>query len=237
MRRALLLLLGSVLLVLALATPAAAGCAISYQPGEIAPGVDNGCGGAVPWVAAALVTTSGVLAGLSPLILSAWLDAAGAVTAEADLGAMATTGTAAPVSRDDSLPEATVKVHRKDFHPRGQFDRKMNALSRLSDDGKLFKQANKVARDKRITDGYKKRVRKAILRKYWPGHKQLATKLLQRLKEQHPDHVWELQLGGPDTVSNLQLLHGRTNVDIGSQIWQQIMHLPDGTPIRIEVVG
>lgn len=48
--------------------------------------------------------------------------------------------------------------------------------------------------------------------------------------------MWELQLGGPDTVDNLKLLHGRTNTDIGSQIWGQIQNLPDGTPIRIEVV-
>ncbi|MGC4759241.1 hypothetical protein [Micromonospora trifolii] len=143
---------------------------------------------------------------------------------------------ATPVARNDELSEVTIKVQREPFHARAQFDRKMNALRKLSDEGKLFKQANPVARDKRITDDYKARIRQKIFDKYWPHDQDMANRLSDRLSLQHPDHVWELQLGGADDVSNLKLLHGLTNVDIGKQIWQKIMKLPDGTPIRIEVV-
>ncbi|WP_410817059.1 hypothetical protein [Micromonospora sp. 050-3] len=143
---------------------------------------------------------------------------------------------AKPVVRNNDLSEVTITVQREPFHARAQFDRKMNALKKLSDEGKLFKQANPVARDKKITDDYKARIRQMIFDKYWPHDKEMANRLSARLSLQHPDHVWELQLGGADDVSNLKLLHGLTNVDIGKQIWQKIMKLPDGTPIRIEVV-
>ncbi|MFE9192918.1 endonuclease [Micromonospora sp. NPDC007208] len=143
---------------------------------------------------------------------------------------------AKPVVRNNDLPEVTIKVQRRPFHARGQFDRKMNALKKLSDEGKLFKQANPVGRDKKITADYKKRIRQKIFDKYWPHDKKMANALAARLRKQQPDHVWELQLGGADDVSNLKLLHGRTNWDVGGQIWHQIKNLPDGTPIRIEVV-
>jgi hypothetical protein len=53
-----------------------------------------------------------------------------------------------------------------------------------------------------------------------------------------PDHVWELQIGGPDTAANLRMLDRFTNQEIGMrQIWPQIRSLPDGTPIRITIQG
>ncbi|SCF08814.1 hypothetical protein GA0070607_5377 [Micromonospora coriariae] len=137
---------------------------------------------------------------------------------------------------DHSLPTKVIQVQRRDFHATSQFRRKMAALKKLSDEGKLYKATNPVERDKNLTDGYKERIRQKIWDKYWPHDKDLANRLSERLSSYHPDHVWELQLGGPDTVDNLKLLHGRTNTDIGSQIWGQIQTLPDGTPIRIEVV-
>lgn len=53
----------------------------------------------------------------------------------------------------------------------------------------------------------------------------------------NPDHVWELQLGGPDVASNLHILDAFTNQDIGRQIRQQIHALPDYTPLRITFLG
>jgi hypothetical protein len=53
-----------------------------------------------------------------------------------------------------------------------------------------------------------------------------------------PDHIWELQLGGPDVASNLRMLDRFTNQDIGlRQIWPQIRNLPDYTPIKIIIEG
>lgn len=128
-------------------------------------------------------------------------------------------------------------MKRKDIHADGPFRWKMNELMKLSDKWKLFKATNPVDRDPSIADGYKERIRQRILDKYWSNEKDLATRLLARLSASHPDHIWEFRLGGPDTAANLRLLHGRTNTDIGFQIWQQIHRLPDGTPIRLEVVN
>ena len=53
-----------------------------------------------------------------------------------------------------------------------------------------------------------------------------------------PDHVWELQLGGPDTTSNIRFLDSFTNWDIGTQqIRPQIRNLEIGTKIKIRVGG
>ncbi|MEH1165240.1 endonuclease [Micromonospora sp. CPCC 205539] len=138
---------------------------------------------------------------------------------------------------DHSLPTKVIRVQRKDIHATAQFRRKMAALKKLSDEGKLYKATNPVERDTNLTDSFKERIRQRIWDKYWPHDKDLANRLSERLSSYHPDHVWELQLGGPDTLDNIKLLHGKTNTDIGlHQIWPQIRSLPDGTPIRIEVV-
>ena len=53
-----------------------------------------------------------------------------------------------------------------------------------------------------------------------------------------PDHVWELQLGGPDTASNIRFLDSFTNWDIGTQqIRPQIRDLEVGTKIKIKIEG
>lgn len=148
---------------------------------------------------------------------------------------------APPVSRNNNLPEFTVKIKRDASYKRGPFDRKMRALKKLSDEGKLFKQANPVKRNSDLTKGYKNRVRQKIFDKYWQpdspeSDKKFARKLVERLDKLDPDHVWELQLGGDDTASNLRLLDSHTNQHVGRKIWEQIRSLPDGTPIRIEVV-
>ncbi|MDM4784516.1 hypothetical protein [Micromonospora sp. b486] len=129
-----------------------------------------------------------------------------------------------------------MRVERRNFHATAQFRRKMAALKKLSDEDRLYKATNPVERDKSITDGYKDRIRQKIWDKYWPHDKDLANRLSQRLSDYHPDHVWELQLGGPDTVGNLKLLHGRTNTDIGSQIWGQMPDAPAAT-VRMLACG
>jgi hypothetical protein len=71
-----------------------------------------------------------------------------------------------------------------------------------------------------------------------PNNPQFAASLRTRiLTQMNQDHVWELQLGGPDVASNLHILDAFTNQRIGGQIWGQIRGLADHTPIRINVVG
>jgi hypothetical protein len=162
------------------------------------------------------------------------------------VGAAVKKASAPPVKRNNNLPEVTIRVQRKSLHHRTDFDRKMAALKRLSDQEKLFKQANPVARDTSITGGFKDRIIRKIHNKWNKSdtgsaaqdarNRAAGDRMKQRVRDQNPDHVWELQLGGPDKVSNLKLMDADTNQDIGNQIRVQIMNLPDGTPIRIEVV-
>ena len=78
---------------------------------------------------------------------------------------------------------------------------------------------------------------KRIWKQYGKNNPEFANKLIDRVtKKMQPDHVWELQLGGPDTASNLKFLDSFTNWDIGTQqIRQQIKNLDDFTKIKIKI--
>ncbi|MFC3885512.1 hypothetical protein ACFOU2_19360 [Bacillus songklensis] len=66
---------------------------------------------------------------------------------------------------------------------------------------------------------------------------EFAKQLIDRVtKRMQPDHVWELQLGGPDEVSNLKFLDSYTNWHIGTQqIRPQIKNLPTGKKVKIKI--
>ena len=63
-------------------------------------------------------------------------------------------------------------------------------------------------------------------------------KLIDRItnNSMQPDHIWELQLSGPDSASNIRFLDTYTNWHIGTQqIWPQIRNWPEGTKVTISV--
>jgi hypothetical protein len=131
---------------------------------------------------------------------------------------------------------ATVTIRYKSFMPKKQFERKVRALQRLGSEGKLYKASNPVLRDRKVAADYKNRVIQRIHRMYHQKDPAGTRALIDKVRKMHPDHVHELQLGGPDTARNLRMLDAWTNVDIGTQqIWPQIRNLPDGTAIKIKV--
>lgn len=139
---------------------------------------------------------------------------------------------------DPNIDPVEITVRRKPFMPKTEFRRKMAELHRLGEDGKLFKATNPVDRDQSVTRGYRQDVIDRIWDRYHDVNPDFADKLIERVTgTMQPDHVWELQLGGPDNWSNLRFLHGPTNEDIGMhQIRPQLSKLQDGTPIRIRVI-
>jgi RHS repeat-associated protein len=132
----------------------------------------------------------------------------------------------------------TVTVKWEEGMPKSQFKLKADALQRLSDDGKLFKAPNPVARDRQLTRNYRSDLIKRIYNQFHDVNPDLSDSLIERVRGMDPDHVWELQLGGPDVTSNLHILDRFTNQRIGiGQIWPQIRGLADHTPIRIRIEG
>ncbi|WP_405984685.1 hypothetical protein [Streptomyces sp. NBC_00872] len=122
--------------------------------------------------------------------------------------------------------------------PKGQFNLKAAALQNLSDSGVLYKAPNPVARDSSITNNYKANLIARVFDQFGSTNPVFAAALRTRLlTRMNPDHVWELQLGGPDDVGNLHILDAFTNQTIGREIWGQIRTLPDYTPIRINIMG
>jgi RHS repeat-associated protein len=130
-----------------------------------------------------------------------------------------------------------VTVKWEEGMPKSQFKLKADAMQKLSDDGKLYKAPNPVARDKNITAKYKSDLIKKVYAQYKDVNPSFADSMIKRVRAMNPDHVWELQLGGPDAASNLHILDAGTNQKIGSQIWAQIQNLPDKTPIRLHFEG
>ncbi|MFQ3559309.1 ricin-type beta-trefoil lectin domain protein [Streptomyces gramineus] len=138
---------------------------------------------------------------------------------------------------DDACP-VNVTVRWQPGMPKSQFNLKAAALQDLSDQGVLLKAPNPVARDSSITNKYKANLIGRVFDQFGATNPEFAASLRTRiLTQMNPDHVWELQLSGPDDASNLHILDAFTNQDIGRQIWGQIRGLPDYTPISISIEG
>jgi hypothetical protein len=137
-----------------------------------------------------------------------------------------------------SPPAATVKIWYEKPMPRREFRWKAERLLELSADGRLTKAHNPVARNRNVTRKYRHDLVERIEQVIRPHDPELADRLVRRVTVQmSADHVHELQLGGPDDAENLRMLDRLTNEVIGArQIQPQIHALPDGTPVRIEVV-
>jgi hypothetical protein len=115
-----------------------------------------------------------------------------------------------------------------------QFKRKALALQALGEQGLLVKAEGKVQRDPSVTRQYKRDLTKRVERMYGTSNPGLARHLQDRIRTMSPDHVWELQFGGPDMRANLKMLDSRVNKEFGfHQIRPQIRHLAPGTKIRV----
>ncbi|HOV28286.1 MAG TPA: hypothetical protein PK566_18270 [Pseudobacteroides sp.] len=143
-------------------------------------------------------------------------------------------GNAGVGGADDAVE---ITLRHKEGMPINEFNQKANALKELGDKGLLYKAPNPVVRDPSVTRAYRQDMIKRIWKQYGKNNPEFANKLIDRVtKKMQPDHVWELQLGGPDTASNLKFLDSFTNWDIGTQqIRQQIKNLDDFTKIKIKI--
>ncbi|WP_339278457.1 RHS repeat-associated core domain-containing protein [Paenibacillus sp. FSL W8-0426] len=132
-----------------------------------------------------------------------------------------------------------ITITYKQGMPKYQFKRKAEALQQLGELGVLVKAANPVKRDRSVTKAYRQDLIQRIWSQYGQTNKDFANKLIDQItdhRKMQPDHVWELQLSGPDVPSNLKFLDSFTNEDIGMrQIWPQIKGLPVGTKIKIKI--
>lgn len=138
---------------------------------------------------------------------------------------------------DPTKDPHTVTLEWKPGMPKQAFERKARALQRLGEEGKLFKFKGKTEdyRDKKITADYKGAL-EALIRRNNKDDPDFAEEAAVAARKMQPDHVNELQTGGPDAWRNLRMLDRTTNYDIGTQqIRPQIRDLPDGNPINIDI--
>ena len=131
--------------------------------------------------------------------------------------------------------EVTIKYDKR--MPKREFERKANKLKELVDKGLLYKAENPVPRNPAVTRVYRQDMIKRIWNQYGKVNPEFGKQLIYRVtKRMQPDHVWELQLAGPDSVENLKFLDSFTNWNIGTQqIRPQIRKLPTGTKIKIKI--
>jgi hypothetical protein len=131
-----------------------------------------------------------------------------------------------------------ITLAREERMPKREFRRKALALQKLGDEGKLIK--TKSVRDREVTKRYRQDLINRIHAQYGQRNPEFSKRLINRIAgsgKMQPDHIHELQLGGPDTAQNLRFLDTFTNWHIGTQqIRQQIRTLPDGTPIKIRII-
>ena len=138
-----------------------------------------------------------------------------------------------------AAPVAEISLQYKSFMPRNEFIKKATALQELGEQWQLVKASNPVARDRSVTKGYRRDLIRRIWAQYHDSNPDFANSLIDRIRNpdrMQPDHIWELQLGGPDTATNLRFLDSDTNRDIGfRQIWPQIRDLQVGTRVRVRI--
>ncbi|MEW2634830.1 LamG-like jellyroll fold domain-containing protein [Streptomyces sp. NPDC048389] len=133
---------------------------------------------------------------------------------------------------------ANITISHETGMPKSQFKLKADALKQLSDQGVLVKAPNPLPPRAGIEKGYKQEFFKKVHKQFNDVNPEFVKRARQRIfGNMNPDHVWELQLGGPDVVGNLHMLDAFTNQAIGRQIRQQIRTLPDHTPISITIQG
>ncbi|MFI1916276.1 hypothetical protein [Nocardia sp. NPDC020380] len=166
-----------------------------------------------------------------------------------------------PIPTMNSDGSYTIRLERKDHWSKTDFRRKVEVLQRASDGGALFKKSDSVS----TRSGSAQRARRRemqrsirndhrdqlseIDRRYARGAINQAERVklqaeadalrvrrLDRLKTKEMDHFHELQLNGLDEVGNLGPLENITNHGMGQQIRNQLVNVPDGAMVRIEVL-
>lgn len=117
--------------------------------------------------------------------------------------------------------------------------RKAKQLFATGEKGLLERAANPVARDRGVTRRYRRALVRKIEAQYRAVNPGFADRLIARVeREMQPDHIWELQLRGPDTSANLRMLHTFTNFHFGvRQLRPQLRAIEPGTTIRILLEG
>ncbi len=133
--------------------------------------------------------------------------------------------------------EVTITLRRMPDMPVHQFNKKARALQELGEQGALIKAPFSAKRASGLPKRFKKDVIRRIKRQYGWRNPEFSRRLCHRIQNGFDvDHVWDLQLGGPDIATNMTMLHNSVNKHLGlHQIWPQIRQLFPGTKIRIRI--
>ena len=134
-----------------------------------------------------------------------------------------------------NISDVTIEISHNKGSLKGNIE-KVKELDYLASTGKLHK--TKVGdRNSNLTVKYRAELNKKIKQQYGEKHPEFAQKLLYRVKNKIDiDHLHELQLGGPDILSNLRIRERAVNRSIGSQIQGQLKKLPEGQQVDSVVI-
>ena len=138
------------------------------------------------------------------------------------------------------VPPTEITLRYEQGMSKYQFLKRATALQELGEQGQLLKARNPVARDNTVARRYRSDIIGRVWDQYHTPNPEFADSLISRIRDPRglqADHVWELQLGGPDVAGNLRLLDGDTNRLIGAQIRSQIRNLPIGAEVRVRIEG
>jgi hypothetical protein len=133
----------------------------------------------------------------------------------------------------------TIELRHEARMPKAQFRRKALALQKLGEEDKLFKAINPVRRrDGTRRVAHQQDLIRRIHAQYGQRNPELSRRLIRRITNgsMELDHVNELQTAGADLRYNMRYLDAFTNNRIGTQIRRQLLHVEDGTPIRIRII-
>lgn len=128
-------------------------------------------------------------------------------------------------------PEYLYAINRNPKHSKSEWDRKMGWLEAAGKRGELITTPGaQISRSGTVQANYRKKIQDKIDNISDPVKRQ---QLEDRFKTKDADHAIELQLGGRDHRSNMELLDAGVNSSSGSQIRARNTHVPPGSRIQV----
>jgi hypothetical protein len=128
----------------------------------------------------------------------------------------------------------TINLRKHEDWDQADFDAKANHLQQLGEDGQLTKKTGDGDTRGSTVDQWRRDKEYEIL--HTSENQAEVNRRLQELDRQQIDHAHELQLGGKDQQANMWGIDSVTNHGMGGQINSQLLQVPPGAQVKINIV-
>ncbi|GAA1688480.1 hypothetical protein GCM10009830_40110 [Glycomyces endophyticus] len=128
----------------------------------------------------------------------------------------------------------TINLRKHEDWDQADFDAKANHLKELGENGELTKKTGDGDERGSTVDQWRRDKEYEIL--HTSENQAEVDQRIRDLDRQQIDHAHELQLGGKDQQANMWGIESVTNHGMGGQINSQLLQVPAGAKVKINIV-